>query len=443
MDKVESHYFIFIPEIVVCALCLFLDEVSWLVQGIPEYAMINRITCAALHICYYTIGLLFWIYMHHILNFNSKLVKITGDVFFVLYLLLAVVCILDIFLPIYFTVGSDGYYRRAILYSLRPVVYILIVPGAVEILVKSEASNMTKAVTAILFVFPVISEVMTFFHFGISTKPAAILIAIILNFGVLVAEREKKFVATQNELDIASKIQDGLLPTSFPAFPDRKEFDVYASTKPAKEVGGDFYDFFMIDDTHLAILIADVSDKGIGAALFMAISKINIKTRGQMGGSPSEIISYADKVISEKNEAGMFVTLWLGIIDLTTGHMDVCNAGHDYPAILRADKESVQYTIDKEKHGPPVGFLPGMEYPEISYELHPGDRIFLYTDGVTDAKNRDGNRFETDRLLKTLNANIKASDEQLITAVRTDIDRFIGGEPQFDDVTMLSFTYFG
>ena len=440
MDKTESHFIIFIPQIITCAVCLFLDEVSWLMQGIPDCAEINRVTNGLLHIAYYTIGLLFWIYMHHILNFNSRLVNMTIEVFFVLYLIMSAVCIADIFFPIFFSVDDMGVYRREVLYSLRPLIYVVLIPAGAEILIKSEAARKTKIVATLLFIFPVAAEVMTFLKFGFSVKPASILLAIILNFCVLIAEREKKFLATQNELDIAAQIQDGLLPNSFPAFPDKKEFDIYASTKPAKEVGGDFYDFFLVDDTHLAFVIADVSDKGIGAALFMSISKTIIKARAQMGGNPSKILSYADYRISEKNEAGMFVTVWLGIIDLVTGHVDACNAGHDYPAIMRS---SENYTIEKTKHGAPVGFLPGMEFPEISFDMKPGDRIFLYTDGVTDAKNREEERFGKERLLDVLNAHRNDSDKDTLNAVQNEVSRFMGSESQFDDITMLSFTYKG
>ena len=208
---------------------------------------------------------------------------------------------------------------------------------------------------------------------------------------------------------------------------------------PAREVGGDFYDFFMVDPDHLAILIADVSDKGVGAALFMAISKSMIKMRAQMGGSPSEVIAYVDQKISETNDAGMFVTLWLAYIDLNTGHTVACNAGHDYPAIMKDGT----FTIEKTTHGSPVAFLPGMPFPELEFDLSPGDRIFLYTDGVPEAVDQNRERFGTERMLEVLNTHGGDTNEELLAAVCAAVAEFAGEEPQFDDMTMLGFTFHG
>ena len=239
------------------------------------------------------------------------------------------------------------------------------------------------------------------------------------------------------DLDLAARIQNGMLMNK-PL--DRPEVDMAASMTPAKGVGGDFYDYFMVDDTHVAILVADVSDKGVGAAFFMSLSKTIIKTLATRGERPGEIIKHADMMISEKNSAGMFVTVWLGIIDLTNGHVVACNAGHDYPAIYR---EGQGFAVVKEVHGPPVAFMPDMDFPEIEYDLKPGERIFLYTDGLTDAKSIDGDRFGIDRIIEVLNANRNHNNESLLTVMRRAVDNFIGEEPLFDDTTMLGFTYLG
>jgi len=243
------------------------------------------------------------------------------------------------------------------------------------------------------------------------------------------------------ELDVASKIQTGLLPVEFPAFPEREEFDIFATMDPAKVVGGDFYDFFLVDDTHLAFLIADVSDKGIGAAFFMAIAKTIIKTHALTGASPSEILEAADRIIATKNPAGLFVTVWMGVIDIVTGHVTACNAGHDYPALLQNKEEG--YQIQKIKHGPPVAFLPNMEFPAIEFDMKPGDRIFLYTDGLNEAKREDGERFGTARILEVLNSHQGDSEEATLMAMHEAVRAFSGDEPQFDDMTMLGFTFRG
>ena len=250
----------------------------------------------------------------------------------------------------------------------------------------------------------------------------------------------KKNERINTELDLATKIQNGILPKKDNVVADRKEFDLGAYMKPAKKVGGDFYDFFMVDDTHLAILIADVSDKGYGAAMFMAVAKTLIKTRIKMGGSARDIISYADRTIAEGNAAGMFVTAWLGIIDLETGHVNACNAGHDYPAVMKSDEG---FSIVKTNHGPPIAFLPGANFVESDFDLRKGGRIFLYTDGLNEAKSVDGGRFGTDRILEVLNNNIEKDNDSIIEEMRNAVEKFAEGEEQFDDMTMLSFTYYG
>ena len=243
------------------------------------------------------------------------------------------------------------------------------------------------------------------------------------------------------ELSLAADLQMSVLPKG-EKLSERKEFEVAASMDPAREVGGDFYDFFLIDDKHLVLLIADVSDKGMGAAFFMAVSKTLIKARASMGGTASEIITFAEERLSEENEAGMFITAWLGIIDLTTGEVNVCNAGHNFPAIMKNNTED-GYKIEKTVHGPPICFLPGLGHVEYNFRLEPGDRLFLYTDGVTEAKAASGDRFGNDRLIEALNDDRTIGDESLILRVKAAVDHFAGEEPQFDDITMVSFTYNG
>ena len=440
MEEIDSKLATFITLLIPCSLCLFLDEIAWLVQGIPDYIFTNSITNATLHISYYTIGLLFWLYYYSILKVKSNLTQATNTIFSCLYILMVFVCVADMFYPIYFYVDQAGNYQRTVLYVLRPFIYLTLIPAGLETLIRSNETLKIKIVVSMLYLIPIMAEVLTFFEFGISTKPAAILIAIIINYGVVISNRGKKYAKTKNELDIASRIQVGLLPNTFPAFPDRKDFDIYAVTIPAREVGGDYYDFFMLDDDHIAILIADVSDKGMGAALFMTITRTLINTRAQLGGTPSEIIKFVDARVQLENEAGMFVTTWLGIIDLRTGHVDACNAGHDYPAIMKKGKD---FVVEKTQHGPPIGFIPGMEFPDISFKLNPGERIFLYTDGIVEAKKSNSDRFNVDRMLEVLNKNKNSDDKELILAVRDSVNAFAGKEPQFDDMTMLSFTYKG
>ncbi len=439
-SEIEIFKSYFGISIILCSISLFLDQCGWMALGQSEYAFVEKISNVILYINNYALILVFWYYSRDLLKLNSMLAKVCTNLFHLVLGLLIVFSFVNFFIPVFFEVDASGDYTRTKLYLSGSIVYIVILPAIVEGLIKSKASVKNKIVSSSFFLLPLLADILAVFWYGVSLKPAAILLAILLNYGITIANRDVEMAATKNGLDIASKIQVDLLPTKFPAFPDKTEFDIYASMTPALKVGGDFYDFFMIDDDHLAFLIADVSDKGIGAAVFMTISKTLIKTRAQMGGAPNEIVEYVDQSIAEKNQAGMFVTLWLGIIDLNTGHVEVCNAGHDYPAIL---KNGGDYTAEKTPHGPAIGFLPGIKYKTTEFDLEPGERVFLYTDGIPEAKSADSDRLGIEGMLEILNDSKDLTDEELVTKMRSAVNSFADGEPQFDDITMLSFTFKG
>lgn len=242
------------------------------------------------------------------------------------------------------------------------------------------------------------------------------------------------------ELSVATQIQADMLPTIFPAFPEREEIDIYASMTPAKEVGGDFYDYYFTDSDHLAVVMADVSGKGVPAALFMVIAKTLIKNRAQQGGTPAEILYDVNNQLSENNEAGLFVTVWLAILDVRTGKVMASNAGHEYPAVCRAGG---RYELMKKKHSPAVAVMEDMNFREYEFELHPGDRFFVYTDGVTEATNAADELFGLERMEEALNEGRDGDEVKLLTAVKERIDEFVGDAVQFDDITMLGLRYNG
>ena len=242
------------------------------------------------------------------------------------------------------------------------------------------------------------------------------------------------------ELNVATKIQADMLPSDFPAFPDRKDFDIYATMDPAKEVGGDFYDFFLVDDNHLAMVIADVSGKGVPAALFMVISKTLIKTRTLVGGSPAEILYDVNNQLCERNDSGYFVTVWLGILDLTTGKGVAANAGHEHPALC---KKGGSFEMVKYRHSPALGTMQGIKFREHDFEIEPGDRIFVYTDGVPEATSAENELFGEERALAALNRLLDPNLPDLLVHVKEEIDGFVGEAQQFDDITMLGFDYYG
>ena len=242
------------------------------------------------------------------------------------------------------------------------------------------------------------------------------------------------------ELNIATQIQASMLPCIFPAFPDRNDFDIYASMDPAKEVGGDFYDFFLIDEDHIALVMADVSGKGVPAALFMVIAKTLLKNTAQSGISPKEVLSQVNTQLCENNEAEMFVTVWLGVMQISTGHMVCANAGHEYPAIRRVGG---QYELLHDKHGFVLAGMEGSRYREYEITLEKGDSLFVYTDGVPEATNAENELFGTDRMLEALNQNPDAASEEVIREVQKAMEVFVKQAPQFDDITMLSMIYKG
>ena len=250
------------------------------------------------------------------------------------------------------------------------------------------------------------------------------------------AEKERISI----ELSLATRIQADMLPNIFPAFPDRSEFDVFASMKPAKEVGGDFYDFFLIDEDHLGLVMADVSGKGVPAALFMMVSKILVQNIAMSGKSPAEVIKTINDQICANNREEMFVTVWFGVLDLRDGTLRAVNAGHEYP-ILK--KPGGDFELVKDIHGFVVGGFASSKYREYELKLDPGAKLFLYTDGVTEASNVDSVLFGTGRTLEVLNKNKDAGPETVVQSVNNAISEFCGSAPQFDDITLMCLEYFG
>ncbi|MGI6508343.1 MAG: SpoIIE family protein phosphatase [Saccharofermentanales bacterium] len=253
----------------------------------------------------------------------------------------------------------------------------------------------------------------------------------IRNLTSVAVERER-IVA---ELDIARQIQTGMLPCSFPAFPDIREIDLYASMVPARRVGGDFYDFFMIDDHTLCFVIADVSGKGIPAALFMMMTKILIKNQALAGLSPSEIFSTVNNQLCENNDANMFVTAWMGIYDIRTGSLACVNAGHNPPLLCHRDGTCEFFKVSSNFV---LGGLEGISYQSTETRLSSGDTLFLYTDGVTDATSADLEMYGEERLQTVLNTLSGGQPQEILEGVTADLRLFVKDSPQFDDITMLA-----
>lgn len=253
----------------------------------------------------------------------------------------------------------------------------------------------------------------------------------------MTSEKER----AEAELALANRIQRSMLPSVFPAFPDRNEFDLYADMVPAKNVGGDLYDFFLIDEDHLALVIGDVSGKGITAALFMVMAKHLIKSQTMADGAdPVKIFTAVNSMLVEENEAMLFVTAFLGILTLSTGRMVSANAGHEYPAVRRKDG---LFYYEEDVHALPLATRMKSKIVEHELILQPGDTLYLFTDGITEASNKDEEMFQKERLLEVLNEEPDAGPRELDIRVRQRVTEFVGGAEQFDDMTTLCLKYYG
>ena len=242
------------------------------------------------------------------------------------------------------------------------------------------------------------------------------------------------------ELELATRIQADMLPNIFPAFPERIDFDIYAVMTPAKEVGGDFYDFFLIDDTHLALVVADVSGKGVPAALFMMMSKILIQNQVMSGKSPAEALEAVNSQICSNNREEMFVTVWLGILDLETGLLIAANAGHEKPIIRNGNGD---FELFKDRHGFVIGGMDGVKYRNYEIQLEKGSSVFVFTDGLVEATSENDELFGAEKTLEVLNKVKDETPETILKKTEEAVNAFVGAADPFDDLTMLCVKYTG
>ena len=240
----------------------------------------------------------------------------------------------------------------------------------------------------------------------------------------------------KGDLAIACEIQQAILPRVFPPFPeDSDKLDIAASMTPAKDVGGDFYDFFRIDDDRIGFVIADVSGKGIPAAIFMAVSRTLIRATGVRGGSPADCLTYSNKLLAAESVDCMFVTVFYGIFNLKTGEISYCNAGHNPPYIL---KRGGAVEVLPTSQDPMVGAIDGIEYHGATLQLDHGDSLVMFTDGVTEAMNAQNEEFGEERLEDTLAEVTMHNCQQIVEAIKADVAAFVGDAEQSDDITVLA-----
>lgn len=426
-----------------CFSSAFLDEVCWIVDGDLSQIYLNMVANTLYFMGAPVMAFLFWRYVVSYLGVDNPGIK-RFNIFLSCGLLIAVIIRLcNIMFGYYFYIKPDGHYQRGDYYVFSNL-YAYATMVLTLVLVYLARKRFKKYQIVILYMyafFPLAIGILSVFTFGLSLSSPVIMLVLLLMYCILTVIQSRERSISDNELQMATAIQVGMLPHIFPPYPDRSEFDLYASMTPAKEVGGDFYDFYMPDDDHVVITIADVSGKGIPAALMMMVTKTLLKNRGLSGYNDcARILTLVNNQLCENNELDMFITVWIGALTLSTGELTYANAGHEYPAIMR---NGGKFELIKDRHSPPVGCMEGIPYREQNMKLEPGDILYIYTDGVTEANNSDHELFGEKRLIEALDLSDKENMESLCKNVSDKIFTFIDGFLQFDDITMLGFRYNG
>ena len=376
-------------------------------------------------------------------------VKLVKNVLLVLVCIHAAIMVIGQFTGLIFYFDAANVYHRApgyLLSNLCPFVMMILNIYLLVRYRKNYAPRVRRAFWTYM-IAPIAAMLVQGAAYGVQFIILATMGAAVYMFSVIIRDQNEQFEAQkaessriEAELNMASDIQANMLPNIFPAFPDRPEFDVYASMNPAKEVGGDFYDFFLTEDGHLGIVMADVSGKGVPAALFMMVSKILLQNTALSGRSPKEILEAVNDQICMNNPEEMFVTVWLGLLDLTTGSLVAANAGHEYPVLKQADGS---FELVKDRHGLVIGAMEGARYQQYELQMEPGSKLFLYTDGVAEATNANNELFGTDRMVTALRAAENQTPQEILKNVDAAVAQFVGDAPQFDDLTMLCLQFNG
>lgn len=440
--KRQSGYIrLFVTLIATLCFTMTCDLGQALVDGMPNLIWLNKTFVVLVWVNETATFFFFWMFATHALRNEGKTFYVLFIISSVVLLVFTLIPIVTVGNPLYFSIDAGGIYSRR-----YPTFWISRIPSAYFIvatiiaLIFSKESIKKKIVISIFMGLPILAMGSGGYKIGVAIQYSAMMMSVILIFAFIFSDNERDLYSTNKELGLATNIQKHMLPSIFPAFPERKEFDVYASMNPAKEVGGDFYDFFLIDDNHLGLVMADVSDKGVPAALFMMASKIMVQNYAMMGKSPSEVLKAVNNQICANNQDEMFVTIWLGILDLKTGILKASNAGHEKPLVA---KKGGEFEMIQDKKNFVVGWYKGIEYNEYEIKLEKGSKIFLYTDGVPEATSSNNEQFTRERMVKTINKYHNSTPQEIVQNMNDDINLFMGSRDQFDDVTMLCAEFKG
>ena len=424
--------------------------IRMLMEGHPEtgYAVIIRV---ATFLEFLVSGFMIYLLTLLILFIADpgKSAKIMNYVFLVFLAVHTIGLIVDQFTNFYYFFDELNVYHRSNGYFYSNIMHILMLVQNIFLLIKYKAKFDKRLASALwlYLISPLVAIIVQLafkdiqFIILATVVSAAYLYFVITRIQIERYEnQQKEKERLDTELNMATRIQAETLPNIFPAFPERDDFNVYASMNPAKEVGGDFYDFFLLDDTHLGIVMADVSGKGVPAALFMMVSKILIQNIAMMGNKPADVLKFVNNQLCTNNHEDMFVTVWYGCLDLETGTLEAANAGHEYPILKKADGS---FELVKDKHGLVIGAMEGAKYRPYELQMETGSKLFIYTDGVPEATNAANELFGTERLVHTLRMAETKTPKDIITHVDSIVKDFVKDAPQFDDLTMLCLEYVG
>ncbi len=406
-------------------------------MGVPErngltftFALLSKLI--DLMMIYY-----FYQYVRSTLVFEGKLAKWAEKGVPWLLTIESLVILANIFWPLTFRIDAQGFYEATDI-SIIEDIYLITVSLVTAILILRCKRPINQKIAGLTFIFlPLVNYIMVGGTFGNASQYGMILVSLIIMYCIIFNDKSSKLAATETELNMATRIQIDALPPVAPEFPDHPEVNLRASMHTAKEVGGDFFDYFTIDENHICFLIADVSGKGTPAALFMMTSKTMIKDYALTQGSTSEIFTAVNARLCENNEAGMFATSWIGILDTRTMTLQYTNAGHNYPMIQHKGQPCEEIKVN---HGLFLGGIEFTMYRQGEIQLEPGDRLLLFTDGVVEAHDRAKNLYGNERLQQVLDSARDCPGEEVLDRIFEDVNLFATGVPQFDDITMVILT---
>ncbi len=417
----------------------FLNNIlCWYFAGQPAYRTLYLFLNELTKIFDFALVLLFYNYVRRTLSFEGKLAEWLNRYVFILIVPFELLTLANTFYPIFFSVDELGIFHMGPLYRLVDLYMVIVAPLTAIMIRRCKVANRQKYIALSFIAIPIVHYLLTGGAHGYATQYGSTLLSVILIYNVLFSDRSRQLASTRTELNTAGKIQDAMLPHIFPPFPERKEFDIYASMDPAKEVGGDFYDFFLLDDDHLGIVMADVSGKGVPGALFMMISKVILQNCAKYDNSPAMVLSNMNELICSNNQEQMFVTVWFGILTISTGKILAANAGHEYPILM---KNGHDYELLKDRHGFVVGALEDAKFTDYEIQMQKGEKLFLYTDGIPEAVNLSNQQYGTERLVNDLNEVRDADVEDTLKQIKKSVAAFVGKAEQFDDLTMLCLEY--